>query len=323
MVYLKKLGIVGFNPEVTPGVYDDSGMSYLPVFDAVYAPEFENEEQNLNLGTLGTTRYLLNCRRPIITFNTYLRGSGGVSGGMPPMEGILYKAAAMEEDIGSDYVGYKFTSDKSVWEWLSCDFWYVDGGNDYYIRMCGGMLNGSMKMSACKPVVINWTYAGKFDPGHSITDFYGDGTKPSFNKALITNPQAPQCLATGGTLLIDSFQPIFNDLTIDFGLAVTPRPTCNERHGHDIPYISDRKTTGSITMELPTVATFDIQGAIVNRTVHTITFTIGTVPGNTITLAMEVQFLGISESNNNGIVMHTVNFGLVDDDDQDFSMIFT
>ena len=122
-VMLEKLKTLFVAEETIPGTCEESGLAAIGVFNQVYSPEFENEVKNLNLGILGKPHYFQNCRRPIMTFSTYIRGSG-VTVDTPPQEAPFYKAAGLEETITSGVsVGYSPTSDKSLWEWLTVHFW--------------------------------------------------------------------------------------------------------------------------------------------------------------------------------------------------------
>jgi len=262
-VMLEKLKTLFVAEETIPGECEESGLTAVGVFNQVYTPEFENEVKNMNLGILGKSYYFPNCRRPIMTFSTYIRGSG-IAADTPPQEAPFYKAAGLEEIIDTGVsVAYSPTSDKSLWEWLTVHFWYSDAGNDYVVKACGCVLTGVLRFEPCKPGIIDWRLEGIFREITTLKDFYADGGVPGFNKTTIDNPQPPQCL--GGALTIESFTPSCSNMfEIDLGNEITPRLCFGPKHGHAIPYISDRNTTGTLQIEIPNVADFDVQGAIVD-----------------------------------------------------------
>lgn len=323
-VMLEKLKKMLFAIETVPGTCEESGLSVLGVFNAVYAPEFESTVHLLTLGNLSNPRYFPNCRRPIMTFSTYIRGSGTAVDD-PPVERLLYLAAGMQETINTgSSVAYTFTSDKLLWEWLTTNFWYVDAGDDYVIRMCGCVLTGVMRFEPCQPGIIDWRLEGIFREIAPITskhDFYADGSSPPINAATVDDPQPPTCM--DGCLTIGSVEIVSNLFDIDIGNTINTRPTFCREHGHEIPYISRRDTVGNLQMEVPLVAEFDIQGAIVDGDVNTVSLGVGSVAGNQYTVSVEAQFLGLTESPNDGISGWNVNYGAVDIQDQDFSLIFT
>jgi hypothetical protein len=322
-VMLEKLKLMGFAEETVPGVCEDTGINYIGVFNKVYAPEFLNEVQNLNLSNLGNPRYFSTARRPIITFSTYIRGAGIPSvPETPPADSFLYKAAGMQETITTGVsVGYQFTPNKNLWKWLSARFWYCDGGNDYCIKTCGGMLTGVLRWEPGKPGIINWRYEGVFYARADIDEFYEDAASPAINKALIDYPVPPQSM--NSDLLIASYQPVSNLFEIDMGNNINTRPDFKPYHGHREPYISRRNTTGTLQCEIPNVADYDIQGDIVNMAQTTFSISVGNDPGNRYTCALDAQIIGLSESANDGISGWNLNLGAVSEDDTDFSLIFT
>lgn len=324
-VMLEKLKKMLFAFETVPGDCEESGLEILGVFNAVYAPEFESEMHLLTLGNLSVPRYFPNCRRPIMTFSTYIRGSGTAVDD-PPVERLLYLAAGMEETINTGVsVAYTFTSDKNLWEWLTTNFWYVDAGNDYVIRMCGCVLTGVMRFEPCKPGIIDWRLEGIFReiaPVTSKHDFYGEGASPAIDATAVDDPQPPTCM--DGCLTIGSFEIVSNLFDIDIGNTINTRPTFCKEHGHEIPYISERNTVGNIQMEIQLPDTgFDVQGAIVDGSVNTVSLAVGSVAGNQYTVSVEAQLLGLSESPNVNISGWNIPYGAVDIQDQDFSLIFT
>ena len=325
-VMLEKLKKVLFAIETLPGTCEESGLEVMGVFNAVYAPEFESTIHLLTLGNLSVPRYFPNCRRPILTFSTYIRGSGTAVDD-PPVERPLYLAAGMEETINTGVsVAYTFTSDKTLWEWLTCNFWYVDGGNDYVVRMCGCVLTGVMRFEPCQPGIIDWRLEGIFReiaPISNKHDFYGEGASPAIVAATVDEPQPPTCM--DGCITIGSYTGMVNNLfDFDIGNTINTRPTFCKEHGHEIPYISERISVGNIQTEiLLPVTEFDIQGAIVDGDVNTISLAVGSVAGNQYTISVEAQLLNLTESPNTGISGWNVAYGAVDIQDADFSLIFT
>lgn len=325
LILLEKLKTLFVAEETVPGTCEETGLTAVGVFDLQYTPEFETTAQNLTLGTLGVPRYFKNCRRPLFTFKTHIRGSGtGVDD--PPQEAPLYKAAGMVENITpATSVAYTFSSLKSDWEWLTVHFYYGDSGvNDYIIMACGCLLTGVMRWEPCQPGVIDWRCEGVFREILTAKDFYGKTTAQSFNPATIATPAAPTC-QNGSCIQIDSVDLVSNMFELDMGNIINPRPVLGcKRHGHEIPYFSDRQPRGTIQCEIPDPDNeFDMQAAIIDDTIHTIAFTCGTTATNRYSVAGEAQFLNITENPNDGITGWNCEFGLVDEADQEFSLIFT
>lgn len=324
MILLEKLKTLFIAEETTPGTCEESGLTAIGVHDLRYEPEFASTLQNMSLGILGSSRYFKNCRRPLFTFKSYIRGSG-VAVDQPPQEAPLYKAAGMLEEITSGVsVGYTFTSIKTNWEWLTMHFFYGDSGaNDYLVKACGCLLTGVMRWEPCQPGIITWRAEGIF-AGATKCDFYDVIGAYAFNKTTIDEPAPPVC-QDGTCLRKDSVDLVANMLEIDMGNKINPRPVLGCKiHGHNEPYFSDRVPVGSMTIEIPNPDTeADIQCPIVDDSYHTLSYSCGSVAGNQYTVAGEAQLLNLSESPNDMISGWTVNFGLVDENDQEFSLIFT
>ena len=325
LILLEKLKTLFVGVETIPGTCEETGLTAIGVFDMVYNPEFESIKQNLSLGILGVPRYFKNCRRPLFTFKSYIRGSG-ISVSTPPQEGPLYQAAGLVETISTGVsVSYTFSSIKTDWNWLSLNFFYGDAGvNDYAIYACGCLLTGVMRWEPCQPGIIEWRAEGIFREITTKKDFYEKTGAPSFVKADIVNPIPPVC-QDGSCIQIDSTNFVSNSLEIDLGNVINPRPVLGcKRHGHEIPYFSDREPKGTLQMEIPDPdLEFDMQGAIIDDTVHTLSYTCGATATNKYAVAGEVQALNITESPNDGISGWSGEFGLVDEADQEFSLIFT
>ena len=322
-VTLEKLKVLFMAEESAPGICEESGLTAMLVFDAKYAPEFQSEVTNYNLGVLSKSRYFANCRRPIMTFSTYIRGSGTAVDD-PPHEAMLYKAASLEEIIDTGVsVTYSFTSNKTLWKWLTTHFYYKDAGIAYVIKCCGCIATGVIRCEPCKPARIDWRLEGIFRGVTTLKDFYDTTTVPAFDATVLNNPQPPNCM--DGGLAIDSYGVVSNMFEIDFGLELTPRPNFEPAHGHEVPYISDRNTTGTLQMEIPAdLATeLDVQGSIIDEDVRTFYLHVGAVPNNQYTILLDAQIINLTESPNGNIGGWSLSLGATSEDDTDFSLIFT
>jgi hypothetical protein len=107
------------------------------------------------------------------------------------------------------------------------------------------------------------------------------------------------------------------------GNNINTRPDFAPYHGHKEPYISRRNTTGTLQCEIPNVADYDVQGAIVSMAQPTFSISVGNDAGNRYTCAMDAQILGLSEAPNDGISGWNLSLGATSEDDTDFSLIFT
>lgn len=327
MHLLEKLKTVFVAEETTPGTPEPAtALEAMNVHNFVYAPEFEQIEQNIQMGILGIPAYFKGVRRPIFTFNTYVRGAGDISPAAPPQEAPLYKAAGMQENISTGTnVTYTFTSDKAAWKWLTMQFFYGDAGvADYAITATGVILTGVMRVASGEPVVIEWRAEGIFASIDTVDRWYEVAGAPSINRTTLTTPTPP--VAIGGSCIqIDSQDMVSNSFELDFGNELSARRNIGcPAHGHEIPYITGRMPRGTLQCEIPNPDTeFDMEGAIVSQDTHELALHVGSVVGNQFTIAADVQFLNLSESPTDNMSGWRVEFGLTGVNDDEFSLIFT
>lgn len=327
MHLLEKLKTVFVAEETTPGTAEpDTALEAMMVHNFQYAPEFEQIEQNIQMGILGIPNYFKGVRRPIFTFNTYVRGSGNLAASAAPQESPFYKAAGMLETIDTGTSGtYTFTSDKSNWSWLTMQFFYGDSGtDDYCITATGVLLTGILRVEPGQPVVIEWRAEGIFGSIDTADRWYEVTGAHAINRTTLTSPTPPVAM-NGSCIQIDSQDMVSNRFEIDFANEISARRNIGcPVHGHEIPYITGRMPRGTLQCEIPNPDTeFDMEGAISGDDTHELALHVGNVAGNQFTIAADVQFLNLSESPTDNMSGWSVEFGLVGVNDDEFSLIFT
>jgi len=129
-----------------------------------------------------------------------------------------------------------------------------------------------------------------------MKDYYGQAARPVFD-ATVLQPKAPKGKACTYRVdpLGDNYYPV-GDFMIDSGIEFVERPGLEPQHGYEIPWIGERNSNGSMTIEEEREATYDFRALIYDETVTAVDLQLTDSVGNVIDIACDVRFTAVNEA---------------------------
>ncbi len=305
MVKLGRKQYLGWGLEGTAGtaVAIANGDYHLVEDVSVEMTGDENERVG-NLGALDGMAGVTGSRMGTISFTTELRG-GGVTG-TAPVDIPLWKASGFEcgetnytgtgdmvvdqtvPTTSNSSVTLKYYADGTVWQFKGCT------GN-VVVTMESGMVG------KCA-----WTFQGQVN--QEVQD--ASNPTPSYNTVV-----PPVCQNT--TLTLDGSATDFGvckSLTFDMGNEITDRRDMSEERGYAIPRITRRLGTGTMTVEIPALSSYDWNSKWRNKTKIDGSILVGTATFNKMTFAWDMVCTSApNPTDTDGIMTYEISFALVTD----------
>lgn len=217
--------------------------------------------------------------------------AGSAAAGTVPGWAPLLKACAMGETVvASTSVTYKPVS--TAFKTVSI-YYYLDG---LLHKMIGCMGNASVSLNARSIPMVSIKFTG----------FYSTTTDTALpNDSVYTAFQAPQAVNKVNTtaFTLHTISTPFDSLSIDLGNQVVYRnmPVLEE------VLITDRKSSGSISIPMTSVATKAWHDTVKNGTLSTMSMTHGSGAGKIITIsAPAAQIITPQYADKDGVVMLTM-----------------
>ena len=246
---------------------------------------------------LGNSPQLIANTRVVVTFEVEYAGSG--TAGTAPRYGSLLKACGFSETVvASTSVTYApvSASFSSVTIYFS-----LDGVRH---KVTGARGTFSLNLTANQIPVINFTMTGQYNAPTDTAD-------PT---TTFTNQAAPQIFndtnTTAFTVFSETDLPL-QTCTLDVGNEVVYRELVNSDKEVSIV---NRAGNGSLTIEMPTLASHDFFADAVAGTTGNLSIVHGTNAGNIITLASAANAISLgnpSYSEDQGVVMLNLPYTLV------------
>jgi len=246
---------------------------------------------------LGNSPQLIANTRVVVTFEVEYAGSG--TAGTAPRYGSLLKACGFSETVvASTSVTYApvSASFSSVTIYFS-----LDGVRH---KVTGARGTFSLNLTANQIPVINFTMTGQYVAPTDTAD-----PTPTY-----TNQAAPQIFndtnTTAFTVFSETDLPL-QTCTLDVGNEVVYRELVNSDKEVSIV---NRAGNGSLTIEMPTLASHDFFADAVAGTTGNLSIVHGTNAGNIITLASAANAISLgnpSYSEDQGVVMLNLPYTLV------------
>ena len=246
---------------------------------------------------LGNSPQLIANTRVLVTFEVEYAGSG--TAGTAPRYGSLLKACGFSETVvASTSVTYApvSASFSSVTIYFS-----LDGVRH---KVTGARGTFSLNLTANQIPVINFTMTGQYNAPTDTAD-------PT---TTFTNQAAPQIFndtnTTAFTVFSETDLPL-QTCTLDVGNEVVYRELVNSDKEVSIV---NRAGNGSLTIEMPTLASHDFFADAVAGTTGNLSIVHGTNAGNIITLASAANAISLgnpSYSEDQGVVMLNLPYTLV------------
>jgi hypothetical protein len=248
---------------------------------------------------LGNSQELVTDKHIMIDFDVEMAGSGAL--GVAPAYGPLLRACAMSETItASTKVEYDPVS--SGFESLT---FYINTGNDagssgIFHKITGSRGTVTLDVSNKQIPKFKFKFLGKYN---AVTD----ATVPTPVYTAWQIPQVANNIYTTAFSLF-SYAGILESLNIDIGNQVDFRSLI----GSEVVQMTDRKTTGTVIIQEPTVATKDFYSLVDSNTNGVITITHGTTTGNKVKIDLpNCDLTGVTHSENLGIRMLNLPFNAV------------
>lgn len=246
---------------------------------------------------LGASPQLIANNRVSVTFEVEYAGSG--TAGIAPRYGSLLQACGfVEVVVNGASVTYLPLSDS----FKSATIYYSTDGVRHKVIGCRGTFN--MNLTSNQIPVINFTMTGQYVAPTDTAD-----PTPTF-----TNQAVPKIFNDTNTTAFTLFGEtdlVLQSCQIDVGNEVVYRELVNSNKE---VLIVDRAGTGSLVIEMPTLASHDFFADAIASTTGNLSIVHGPTAGNIITLASAANAISLGNptySEDTGIVMLNLPFTLV------------
>lgn len=248
--------------------------------------ETDFADRDLIRSYFGNSEQLAGPVRGMLSFEVEMAGASAA--GTAPAYGPLLRACAMSETISAG-VSVTYAPISSAIEAVSIYF-NVDG---VFHKFLGNRGNVSLSWSIKNIPVYKFSFTGLYvavADAAAPTPTYTGFIKPLVVSNVNTTP-----------FTLHSYSAVASDLTIDFGNQVVHRSLIG---GSESVLITDRKVSGSVSIEMTTVAAKDWFAICKAATIGGIDITQGTVAGNKVQVTSSgVQLANPRYAEQDGIQM--------------------
>jgi hypothetical protein len=253
----------------------------------------ESEDRGLVRPYFGNSERIPIMEEGMLEFDVEIAGAGAA--GTAPKYGPLLRACGFSETISAG-TSVTYAPVSSAFETITL-YAYRDG---VLYKLTGAVGSVSMDLAAKKLPHYHFRFIGKYVA-------VSDAAIPSGSD--FTGFQQPKASipANTGTLTIDGYAAKVAAFSADMANQISHALWMN----NETLAITDRRPTGSITVEAVTVATKDYFTLVRNSTLAAFTVTHGTVAGNKVTIAApKVQLADIGETEFEGALAYQMGLTL-------------
>ena len=298
MAKLGRKQYIGWAAETTPGTAVAIANSDYHLAEDV-SVEFAGDEHERvgNLGSLDNMAGVTGSIVATINFTTELKGPGSDT---EPKDFPLWKASGFKEDESS--MPYTLDQDDTPIDTVSIR--YFADGMQWDFKGCVGTAVITMESGAVGKIA--WTFTGMCDGMPS------DGTNPtpSYNTTV-----PPVCQNLTMTLDSGTAFGVCSKLEFDLGNEIANRRDMSETYGYNVPQITRRNSTGTMTVEIPTASAWNWQNYWNNKTKIDGAITVGSVTYNKTVWAWDMVLTGSPPpADTDGILTYEIPFILVTND---------
>ena len=248
--------------------------------------ETDFADRDLIRSYFGNSEQLAGASRGMLSFEVEMSGAGAA--GTAPAYGPLLRACATSETISAG-VSVTYAPISAAIESVTIYF-NVDG---VFHKFLGTRANVVMAWSIKSVPVYRFSFTGIYvavADAAAPTPTYTGFIKPLVVSNINTTP-----------FTLHTYSAVASDITIDFGNQVVHRSLIG---GSESVLITDRKTTGSVTIEMTTVAAKDWFAICKAATIGAIDITQGITAGNKVQFTSSgVQLANPRYSDQDGIQM--------------------
>lgn len=258
---------------------------------------------------LGASEQLLANTRVECTFSVELAGSG--TAGTAPRYGAALKACGLSETVAS--------SVSVTYAPVSSSF----GSATIYYNVDGVLHSVT---GARGTFVINTTVGQIPTIDFTMTGIYNTPTDTAAVTPTYANQATPLIFKNGNTtgFQLLSYAGCLQSVSFDLGNTIVYRElvNCSKQ-----ALITDRKSTGSVSIEAVLMATKNyFTSALSDGTLGNLTFTHGTVGGNTVAFSSSTVDIGdVSYADQDGIAMLNIPYTAIPTSagNDEFSLVYT
>ena len=246
--------------------------------------ETDYADRDLIRSYFGNSEQLAGASRGMLSFEVEMAGAGAA--GTAPAYGPLLRACAMSETVSLG-VNVTYAPISSALEAVSMYF-YVDG---VLHKFLGNRGNVSLGWSIKNVPVFRFSFTG-------IYVAVADAAAPTPTYTGFIKPLAVSNINTT-PFTLHSYSAVASDITMDVGNQVVHRSLIG---GSESVLITDRKATGSATIEMTTVAAKDWFAICKAATIGGIDITQGITAGNKVQLTSSgVQLVNPRYADQDGV----------------------
>ncbi|MFZ9959315.1 MAG: hypothetical protein ACO3GP_02890 [Candidatus Limnocylindrus sp.] len=270
--------------------------------DALLFTELDIEPLSLELIERGTIQSYMGNRPSVVgqrsvPVNATVEAAGSGTAGIAPRYGPLLKAAGLSETVSADTsVTYAPVSDG--FSSYTMDF-YIDNGSRQAITGIRG--NAELSMAVGEVPTIAFSQMGIFAAPGALS-------RPTETYSAQASPVAVNADNTT-SVSVHGFSACMTSFSLNLGVEMTfeQKAGCTKQ-----VRITDRKPTGSITIELPGIATKDFIAIASAQTAGAMSWVHGGTAGNILTFsASSVAFDSPSFEDGDSVTHVTLPFRLL------------
>jgi len=243
---------------------------------------------------LGNSDSLVGAKNVKASFEVELSGSG--TAGTAPAYGPLLRACGLSETVSAG-VSVTYAPISSAFESVTI-YVNVDG---VLHKVFGARGTVSLELSAKQIPVYKFEFTGLYQ---AVTDTAAP--TPTYT-GFIT--PLPVNAANSSGFALHSYSGLLQSLSVALGNDVVYRNLVSQ----ESVIITDRKATGQVTIEAPTIAAKDYFSAANNVTLGSLALTHGTTAGNKVDIigTNSVQVASPTYQESDGIVMLQMNLNFI------------
>jgi hypothetical protein len=303
MAKLGRMQYVGWVTETTAGDNPSvANTDYHLAEDVSVSYEADEIERVGNLGSLDGMAKVTGGISSTISFATELKGAGS---DVAPQDLPLWKASGFS--TAQSAYPYTIAQDSTPTDTVTIVYW-ADG-----IRwiLCGCQGTFTIDMEAGNIGKINWTFTGL------MRRLPEDATNPTPDYNTTVPPVLQSTTFTVGG---ETDYGICRTISLDMGNEVSKRRSMTgsdaKAFGYEVPQITRRMGTGSMTVEMPTIAAFDWMTKWKDKTKLDVSLTVGSAgTHNKIIFDWDMVLnTAPTPADSDGLLMYDISFDLVTDD---------
>ncbi len=234
-----------------------------------------------------------------LSFTVQLAAGGAA--GTAPGYGKLLRACGMAETVTEDTdVAYQPTSDDGD---SATIYFYLDGNRH---RLLGARGSCRIRGNALQMPKLEFTFTGLYTAPTAVSLPTPDFT--AYQAGIpVSNANTP-------TFTLHGFSPVVSDLSIDLGNSIVHEDLINSESVER----TDRRATGSITMNTPAIGDHDFYAAAKAATLGALQLVHGTSAGSIVQIdAPKVQVLAPRHGDRNGKSTLTLDLRFTPDSGDD------